>query len=63
MIITDPKWRKYIYQILVALGALALIYGIASKEEVVGWLGLGASILGNGLASANVEVAESKQAE
>jgi hypothetical protein len=55
MFIKDNRTRAYIYGILVALGAIALTYGIVSSEELAVWLGLGGSILGNGLALANTD--------
>lgn len=47
--------RKYLYGILVAAAAVALLYGVLNAEEVSAWLFLGAAILGlsNGLAYAN----------
>lgn len=63
MFISDPKLRAYIYGILVALGAIALTYGIVSKEELAVWLGLGGSILGNGLALANTDTQGRHEAE
>lgn len=49
--------RKYIYAILLALGPIAAFYGFASQEEVVLWLGVGATVLavpGNTLALKNL---------
>jgi hypothetical protein len=57
MFIKSDRTRAYIYGILVALGAVALTYGIVSNEELAVWLGLGGSILGNGLAFANTDKA------
>lgn len=53
MFIKDPAKRAYVYGILAAAGGIALVYGIVTAEELAAWLGLGASILGNGLALAN----------
>lgn len=47
------KYRKYAYAILVAAAPLAVLYGIASEEEVALWLGVVSAALGNGLAFAN----------
>jgi hypothetical protein len=55
MFIHDPKKRRYIYGILTAIGGVLLIYGLVSKEELVVWLALGGSILGNGLAFSNTD--------
>lgn len=49
----SQKVRAYIYRVLVALGAIALLYGWVSDTELVVYLGLAGTILGNGLASAN----------
>lgn len=46
--------RAYIYSVLVAAVPLLIGYGILSAEEAAVWLGLGASVLGLGLARANV---------
>lgn len=54
MIIKNPQFRKYIYGILVAAGAVALCYGIVTKEQLFVWVALGGAILGNGLAGFNV---------
>jgi hypothetical protein len=53
MFVKNPQVRAYIYGILVAAGAVALCYGLVTKEELAVWLGLGGSIIGNGLALAN----------
>lgn len=55
MFIKDNVTRAYIYGILVAVGAVVLVYGIVSKEELAVWLALGGAILGNGLALANTD--------
>ena len=54
-IITDPKVRAYIYGILVAAGAVALVYGLVNVEQLGVWLALAGAALGlsNGLALAN----------
>lgn len=50
----DEATRAWIYRILVALGAVALVYGVASDEVDV-WLAVAAAVLtgGNGLAAKN----------
>lgn len=55
MNITNPKTRAYIYGVLVAIGAVALVYGLVNAEQLGVWLALGGAALGlsNGLALAN----------
>lgn len=55
MFIKNNAARAYIYGILVAAGAIALVYGLVTNEELVVWLALGGAILGNGLALANTD--------
>jgi hypothetical protein len=55
MFIQDNRTRAYIYGILVAVGAVALAYGLVSNDELVVWIALGGAILGNGLAFANTD--------
>jgi len=57
--ITNPKVRAYIYGILAAAGAVALVYGLINVEQLGVWLALGGAALGlsNGLALANVPTA------
>lgn len=57
MNITNPKTRTYIYGVLVAAGAVALVYGLVNAEQLGVWLALGGAVLGlsNGLALANVD--------
>lgn len=54
-IITNPKIRAYIYGIMVAAGAVALVYGLVTPDQLGVWLALGGAVLGlsNGLALAN----------
>lgn len=37
--------RKYIYAILIALGPLAVFYGVVSDVEAALWIGVGATVL------------------
>lgn len=55
MFIKDPKVRAYIYGILLAVGSIALCYGIVTDQELAVWIALGGAILGNGLALGNVD--------
>lgn len=54
-IITNPQIRAYIYGIMIAAGAVALVYGLVNAEQLGVWLALGGAVLGlsNGLALAN----------
>lgn len=56
-IITNPKFRAYIYGIFAAAGAVALVYGLVNAEQLGVWLALGGAALGltNGLAYANTD--------
>lgn len=48
--------RAYIYSVLVAVGVVAIAYGLISQEEAATWAGLAAVVLqtgGNALARAN----------
>lgn len=55
MFIKNEATRRYIYGIVVAAGALAIIYGIVNVQQLGGWIALAGAILGitNGLALAN----------
>lgn len=55
MNIRDPKVRAYVYGVMVAAGAVALVYGLVNAEQLGVWLALGGAVLGlsNGLALAN----------
>ena len=49
----NEKTRAYIYRILLALSVVAIFYGVFTEAEAAVWLSVVASILGNGLATAN----------
>jgi hypothetical protein len=61
-IITNPKTRAYIYGVMVAAGAVALVYGLVNAEQLGVWLALGGAVLGlsNGLALANTPKPDGK---
>ena len=50
---TDNR-RRWIYGVLVAAGAVAIGYDWIAADKLALWLALAASMLGNGLAIANV---------
>lgn len=56
MFIKDPAVRVYIYGICVAVGAVAVIYGLLNTQQLGGWIALVGAILGttNTLALGNV---------
>lgn len=41
--LTTPR-RAWLYRVLLASGALAVLYGLASGEEVALWLGLAVAL-------------------
>lgn len=43
--IPRPEVRKYIYRVLVAVGPVALLYGLVTDAELIVWLGLAETIL------------------
>lgn len=46
--------RRWAYSVLAAAGSVAIVYGIATTEEVAAWLLLGAALFGvTGIAVAN----------
>lgn len=52
-----PARRRFIYRFLIALAAVAVVYGRMSHDEAAQWLGLAAVVLGgagNVLADRNV---------
>lgn len=49
----SEKTRAYIYRVLVALGTVAVFYGVISSEEAVVLGAAAATILGTGLAALN----------
>lgn len=42
--------RAYVYRIVLALGVVALIYGVATQEQIDGWLQVAGAVLGTGVA-------------
>lgn len=47
----SERTRAWAYRVILAAGSLALVYGLASDEEVVAWTGFAAALLGNGVAA------------
>ena len=54
--VLSPRTRAYIYRVATAAGAVAVLYGFLSGEELGVWLSLGGVVLGttSELAHANV---------
>lgn len=45
--------RGIIYRTLLALVAVAVVYGIITDQQAAAWIGVVSALLGNGLASLN----------
>ena len=43
--IPSPQVRRYIYRVLVALGPIALLYGLVTDAQLIVWLGLAETVL------------------
>ncbi|MHB1100010.1 MAG: hypothetical protein ACYCZR_10685 [Burkholderiales bacterium] len=56
MPVNYPKIRKSLYKLGVAAGAVAMVYGVASGEQVAVWLGVFSAAL-NVMADLNVDEA------
>lgn len=51
--LADPSKRAWIYDVALALGPVAVMYGLLTEQEVAVWLGV-VNTLTSGLARANV---------
>lgn len=51
--------RAYIYRVLIALGAVAVLYGLVTGEELALWLGVAAAAL-NIMPSVNTSTSAGK---
>lgn len=54
-----PRRRRRLYQLAATLGAVAIVYGLASPDEVDAWLAVaaaGIALAEGGLAVANTDV-------
>lgn len=54
--------RAYIYRVAAALGALGILYGFITGEELAVWLALVATVLGTGLAAGNTPTTRGRHA-
>lgn len=48
--LTPPR-RAWLYRVVVALVALAVIYGVVSGEEAAAWIAAAAAVIGSGTAA------------
>lgn len=53
--ILTPEVRGYVYRVLIAVGAIAAVYGWVSSDQVAQWLGLLAVVL-NVMPAANTPI-------
>lgn len=52
--LSKPENRKWIYNVLLSVQPLVVAYGLLTEQEAVLWLSVISSVLGLGLARANV---------
>lgn len=52
--LSEPSNRKWVYNVLLSVQPLVVAYGLLSEQEAVLWLSVVSSVLGLGLARANV---------
>jgi hypothetical protein len=52
--------RAWIYRILLALVAIAVVYNVIDQEQAVAWGALAAALVGNGLAVVNTSTKNGK---
>ena len=45
--------RAWVYRGLLALVALAVVYGLVTDEQAAAWVAVASAVLGNGLATVN----------
>jgi hypothetical protein len=50
--------RAWVYRGLLALVALAIVYGLVSQEQAAAWVGVVSAIAGNGLATLNTSTSK-----
>lgn len=49
----NESTRAWVYRGLLALVALAIVYGLVSEEQAAAWAAVLSAVLGNGLATLN----------
>jgi hypothetical protein len=52
--------RAWIYRILLALVAIAVVYNVIDQEQAIAWGALAAALVGNGLAVVNTSTRNGK---
>lgn len=45
--------RAWVYRVLLAIVAVAVIYGLVTEEQAAAWVGVVSALVGNGLATLN----------
>lgn len=53
LVYTRAAWRKALYPVLYAAGAVLAIYGVVSQDEIGAILGVAAAVLGTQVAAQN----------
>lgn len=60
LVYTRAGWRKALYPLLYAGGALLVIYGVSSEAEIGAILGVAAAVLGTQVAAQNTPKVDEK---
>lgn len=60
LVYTRAGWRKALYPLLYAGGALLVVYGVSSEAEVGAILGVAAAVLGTQVAAQNTPKVDEK---
>lgn len=53
--------RAWVYRGLLALVALAVVYGFVTDEQAAAWIAVVSAVLGNGLAAVNTTTKKGEQ--
>lgn len=53
--------RAWVYRGLLALVALAVVYGLVTDEQAAAWIAVVSAVLGNGLAAVNTTTKKGDQ--
>lgn len=60
LVYTRAGWRKALYPVLYAGGALLVVYGVSSEAEIGAILGVAAAVLGTQVAAQNTPKTDEK---